>query len=81
MRSINMYEAKTNLSKYVELLESGNEKEIILCKRGKRIAKIVLIEEEGAKPRLDAAKGFLSALDFDLDNKELNEEIAKEFGY
>ena len=81
MCSINMYEAKTNLSKYVELLESGNEKEIILCKRGKRIAKIVLIEEEGAKPRLDAAKGFLPALDFDLDNKELNEEIAKEFGY
>ena len=34
----NVYELKTNISKYLELLESGKEKEIIICRYGKKIA-------------------------------------------
>ena len=41
MREISIYEAKTQLSKYVSMLESGEESEIIILKNGERVAKIV----------------------------------------
>ena len=81
MCSVNMYEAKTNLSKYVEKLENGEEKEIVLCRYGKKVAKIVLFDNDVAKKRLGAGIGILSGEDCDFDNEEINAEIAKEFGY
>ncbi len=41
MREISVYEAKTQLSKYIALLEKGQEKEIVILKNGKRVAKLV----------------------------------------
>lgn len=41
MCEISIYEAKTQLSKYVSMLESGEESEIIILKNGERVAKIV----------------------------------------
>ncbi|MBE6134680.1 MAG: prevent-host-death protein [Erysipelotrichaceae bacterium] len=41
MCEISVYEAKTQLSKYIALLEKGQEKEIIILKNGKRVAKLV----------------------------------------
>ncbi len=76
-----MYEAKTNLSRYVEKLENGEEKEIVLCRYGKKVAKIVLCDDGTTKKRLGAGIGILSGKDFDFENEEINAEIAKEFGY
>lgn len=44
MTKVNMLEAKTNLSKLVEAVESGKEPEIILARNGKPVARIVPIE-------------------------------------
>ena len=52
MCEVNMYEAKTNLSKYVEMLERGDENEIYLCRRGKRVAKLVLHDARNPRGRL-----------------------------
>lgn len=44
MPKVNMLEAKTNLSKLVEAVETGKEAEIILARNGKPVARIVPIE-------------------------------------
>jgi prevent-host-death family protein len=44
MPKVNMLEAKTNLSKLVEAVETGKETEIILARNGKPVARIVPIE-------------------------------------
>jgi prevent-host-death family protein len=45
MTKVNMLEAKTNLSRLVEAVESGREPEIILARNGKPVARIVPIEQ------------------------------------
>ena len=70
MCTVNMYEAKTNLSKYVELLESGEENEIYLCRRGKKIAKLILIDEKPKKDLFGAGIGILPDKPFVLDSEE-----------
>lgn len=49
MTKVNMLEAKTNLSKLVEAVETGKEPEIILARNGKPVARIVPIELEPRK--------------------------------
>ena len=39
MYTINIYKAKTNLSKLIKMLEEGKEQEIIITRYGKKIAK------------------------------------------
>lgn len=76
---VNVYEAKTNMSKLMRLLESGQEKEIIVCNRGTPVLRWVRINNalpetrpfgvlKGKYPRVDPASFF-----------ELDEEIASEF--
>ena len=52
MTKVNMLEAKTNLSKLVEAVETGRESEIILARNGKPVARIVPIEQ----PQFDVSK-------------------------
>jgi prevent-host-death family protein len=56
-----MLEAKTNLSKLVEAVESGKESEIILARNGKPVARIVPLERP--KRRLGIAEGEFGPLD------------------
>ena len=49
MSTVNMLDAKTQLSKLVSAVESGEEKEIIIARNGKPAAKLVPINEEIAK--------------------------------
>ena len=44
MAKVNIYEAKTNLSKYIEMLESGKEEEIVITRYDKKVAKIILFK-------------------------------------
>lgn len=45
MGMVNMLEAKTTLSKLVEAVESGAEKEIIIARNGKPAARLVPVEQ------------------------------------
>ncbi len=76
MTTVNMLEAKSNLSKLVEAVESGAEKEVIIARNGRPAAKLVPITQADKRPLLGIAKGLFEVPD-DIDG--LNEEIAKMF--
>lgn len=77
MCTVNIYELKTNLSKYIEMLEKGEEDEIVICRYDKKVAKISLIKEQ--KPRCGCGKGIVP--DFDFDLKKGFEDLPELFGY
>ncbi len=58
MTSVSMFEAKTNLSKYVSAVSSRQEEYIIIVRNGKPVAKLVPYENETGS-RIGAARGRL----------------------
>ena len=77
MPTVNMLEAKTNLSRLVEAVESGSESEIIIARNGRPAAKLVPVRQKAAGRRIGIAEGKFTVPD-DID--ELNPMIAKLFG-
>ena len=74
MLTVNMFEAKSNLSKLVESVESGVEKEIIIARNGKPAARLVPLSEEPKGQRLGVAKGkFVSPDNIDAMDAEIEE--------
>lgn len=67
MPTVNMLEAKTSLSRLVEAVESGAEKEIIIARNGKPAAKLVPLDAAPAKKlrRLGALAGKYPPMDFE----------------
>jgi antitoxin (DNA-binding transcriptional repressor) of toxin-antitoxin stability system len=77
MTTVNMLDAKTNLSRLVEALESGQEQEIIIARNGKPAARLVLIAKPSpVEKRIGVAKGLFDTPDPD---PELDAEIAALF--
>ena len=77
MTTVNMLEAKSQLSRLVEAVESGSEREIIIARNGKPAARLVPIEPPKKGQRIGVAKGrFVVPDDFDRDD----ELIARMFG-
>lgn len=70
-RHVNMLEAKTNLSRLVEAVESGAEPEIIIARNGKPAARLVPVEDKPKKRRLGLLEGqfpIMTQEEFDADN-------------
>ncbi len=66
MSVVNMLEAKTQLSKLVEKVESGAETEIIIARNGKPAAKLVAIDALPARRRqLGFLAGKYPPMDFE----------------
>lgn len=64
MKKANLHEAKTNLSKLVDLVAQGEE--VIICKAGHPVAKLVAISHEKKERKAGAWKGKVKiAKDFD----------------
>ena len=78
MRKVNVYELKTNLSKYLQMLEKGEEDEIVICRYDKKVAIISLCKEE-KKKRVGCGVGILPKKEFEL--KKGFEDIPELFGY
>ncbi|MBC7793712.1 MAG: type II toxin-antitoxin system prevent-host-death family antitoxin [Clostridia bacterium] len=57
MTIVNMLEAKTNLSRLVDAVESGSETEIIIARNGRPAARLVAISQRDSGRRLGVAKG------------------------
>ena len=69
MPIVNMFEAKTQLSRLVEAVETGAESEIIIARNGRPVARLVPIMAASTGPRIGIAKGrFAAPVDFDEDN-------------
>ena len=72
MTQVNMFEAKTDLSKLVRLLETRQEDVIYLARNNKVVAEIKLHQEVPATKRIGAAKGKFKVPDaFDSWDKEV----------
>jgi len=74
MGVVNMLEAKTHLSRLVERIEKGEEREIIIARNGRPVARLAPLVEEGAgrklRPGLLAGKyPSVPQEEFDADNE------------
>lgn len=77
MTTVSMFEAKTNLSRYVASVVSQQEPYIVITRNGKPVAKIVPYEEDTGT-RIGLAEGclpYLSSLD-DFDSIDMEKEMA-----
>jgi len=72
MQSVNMLEAKSTLSRLVESIEQGREREIIIARNGRPAARLVPIETGPAGRRIGIAKGkFTVPESIDTHNGEV----------
>lgn len=70
--TVNMLEAKSNLSRLVEAVETGLEEEIIIARNGLPVARLVPISAAATGPRLGVARGaFVVPESIDDDNEEV----------
>ena len=76
MQTVSMFQAKTTLSKLVEAVESGREKEIVISRHGMSVAKLVSVARQPAQLRIGVAKGLFAVPD-NID--ESNGLIARMF--
>jgi len=69
MTTVNMLEAKTSLSRLVDAVERGEEREIIIARNGKPAARLVAIGTGDTGLRIGAARGqFKVPADIDRHN-------------
>ena len=69
MSIVNMLEAKSNLSRLVEAVESGAEAEIVIARNGRPAARLVPVRQSGKGRRIGVAKGAFKVPDtIDADN-------------
>ena len=83
MSKVNMLEAKTHLSRLVEAVESGAEKEIIIARNGKPAAKLVPVDAKPTTQRLGLLEGrfpMISQEEFDSDNDKIWAPLYDEAG-
>lgn len=72
MMQVNLYEAKTNLSKLIQLLETRKEDFITAARNGKLVVRITLINETPVSRRIGIARGkFTIKGDFEAGNDEI----------
>lgn len=82
MCKVNMYQAKTEFSKLVAMLESGEEDEIIIARDGKPVARMVFYSEEKQERPFGIAKGKLPEWTDEMDAEfdGLDGYVAEAFG-
>ena len=69
---VNVFEAKTDFSKLIRLIESGREEFITVARNGRPVVKIVPVESTPVSKRIGIAKGkFEVPEDFDAGNDEI----------
>jgi prevent-host-death family protein len=66
MTTYNVLEAKSNLSKLIDAVESGRESEIVIARNGKPAARLVPLATKPAGRRIGVAKGLFEVPD-DID--------------
>lgn len=76
MKSVNMLQAKSSLSRLVEAIEQGREREIVIARNGRPAAKLVAVDSASVGKRIGIAKGKFKVPD-SIDTH--NEEVARLF--
>lgn len=76
MQSVNMLQAKSSLSRLVESIEQGQEREIVIARNGRPAAKLVPMDTAPAEKRIGVAKGLFAVPDT-IDT--YNDDVARLF--
>lgn len=76
MQSVNMLQAKSSLSRLVEAIEQGQEREIVIARNGRPAAKLVPMDTAPAEKRIGVAKGLFVVPDT-IDT--YNDDVARLF--
>lgn len=76
MLTVNMLEAKSNLSRLVDQIAVGNEQEIVIARNGKPAARLVPLKNQPSGMRLGVAKGLFE-VPASIDDH--NDEVARLF--
>ncbi|CCE24480.1 type II toxin-antitoxin system Phd/YefM family antitoxin [Methylotuvimicrobium alcaliphilum] len=76
MQTVNMLQAKSSLSRLVEAIEQGQEREIVIARNGRPAAKLVPIDAAPSEKRIGVAKGLFVVPD-SIDT--YNDEVARLF--
>jgi antitoxin (DNA-binding transcriptional repressor) of toxin-antitoxin stability system len=72
MPVVNMLEAKSSLSRLVDAVEIGAEREIIIARNGRPVARLVALREMPTHARIGVARGqFAAPADIDQANAEV----------
>jgi len=72
MPSVNMLQAKSSLSRLVEAVEQGREREIVIARNGRPAAKLVPVDAAPLSKRIGVAKGMFEVPDsIDAHNAEV----------
>jgi prevent-host-death family protein len=71
---VNIFEAKSSLSRLIEAVESGAEAEIIIARNGRPVARLVPFAASSSAPhRIGIAKGAFVVPDrIDADDEEID---------
>ena len=73
MQSVNMLQAKSTLSRLVDAIEQGQEREIVIARNGRPAAKLVPMDAAPAGKRIGVAKGLFEVPDtIDAHNDEVS---------
>lgn len=76
MNSVNILEAKNSLSRLVDAVERGLEREVVIARNGRPAAKLVPVGAVVAGQRIGVAKGRFTVPD-SIDAS--NEDVARLF--
>lgn len=76
MQTVNMLQAKSSLSRLVEAIEQGQEREIMIARNGRPVAKLVPLDTAPPGKRIGVAKGLFVVPD-SIDTH--NDEVARLF--
>ncbi|HET9113293.1 MAG TPA: type II toxin-antitoxin system Phd/YefM family antitoxin [Burkholderiales bacterium] len=76
MQAVNMLQAKSTLSRLVEAIEQGQEREIVIARNGRPVARLVPMNSMPNGKRLGVAKGVFEVPD-NIDDH--NDEVARLF--
>ncbi len=78
MCTVSVYELKTQLSKYISMIESGKEDKIEVTKNGVLVATIIPTKKK--KSIIGIGEGKINCTDYKLDGPEYDDIIGL-FGY
>ena len=76
MQSVNMLQAKSSLSRLVDAIESGQEREIVIARNGRPAAPPVPMKAASGGPRIGVAKGRFKV---PADTDASSEDVARLF--
>ena len=76
MRTVNMHEAKSQLSRLAASLESGQEDEVVIARNGKPVLSLTLVKPKRGGFKIGIGKGkFELPHDYEAIHEQLDKEI------